>query len=187
MKLITFTLFSALTLGAGLAAQAQELPEVKAKATITGCTDPNITGVARLIERPSAEGVKLVDIRMKVNGLPDGQHAVHIHEVGQCQPCAAAGGHFDPGPNGNVVPDANHPFHSGDLINLDVKNGVGRLRTTSSRITLSPGPLSLFDVNGSSFIVHVNPDTYCPNGPTAGCAGGARAACGVIELAPDDE
>jgi Cu/Zn superoxide dismutase len=32
-------------------------------------------------------------------------------------------------------------------------------------------------------IIHVNPDTYCPQGPVAGCAGGARAACGVIEWA----
>jgi Cu/Zn superoxide dismutase len=40
--------------------------------------------------------------------------------------------------------------------------------------------LSLFDANGSAFIIHVNPDTYCPAGAVAGCAGGARAACGVI-------
>jgi Cu-Zn family superoxide dismutase len=33
-----------------------------------------------------------------VKGLPDGKHAVHIHEVGACEPCAAAGGHHDPGP-----------------------------------------------------------------------------------------
>jgi Cu-Zn family superoxide dismutase len=67
------------------------------------------------------------------------------------------------------------------LVNIDVKNGRGLLRTTTSRITLSPGPLSLFDADGSAFIIHVNPDTYCPNGEIAGCAGGARAACGVIE------
>lgn len=188
MKSITLTFVSALVLSAGLAAQAEdqdEMPTVAAVAKINGCTDPNITGTARLIERPSNEGVKLVDIKLKVKGLPDGLHAVHIHEVGQCQPCAAAGGHFDPGPNGNAAPDGNHPFHSGDLINLEVKNGRGTLRATTSRITLSPGPLSLFDQDGSAFIIHVNPDTYCPNGPVAGCAGGARAACGVIEHTTD--
>lgn len=188
MKSITLTFVSTLLLSAGLAAQAEdqdELPAVAAVAKINGCTDPNITGTARLIERPSKEGVKLVDVRLRVKGLPDGVHAVHIHEAGQCLPCAAAGGHFDPGPNGNASPDGNHPFHSGDLINLEVKNGRGKLRATTSRITLSPGPLSLFDQDGSAFIIHVNPDTYCPDGPVAGCAGGARAACGVIEHATD--
>ena len=54
------------------------------------------------------------------------------------------------------------------------------LRALTTRVTLSPGPLSLFDPNGSAFIVHVNEDTFCPNGEEAGCAGGGRAACGII-------
>ena len=132
-------------------------------------------------ERRSDEGIKLVDVSLFVRGLPDGDHAVHIHEVASCTPCGAAGGHFDPGPNGNSDPDANHPFHMGDLVNLEVRHGHGTLHTTTNRITLSPGPLSVFDANGSAFIIHVAPDTYCPNGPVAGCAGGARAACGIIE------
>ena len=193
MRPFALTIVSAAILSAGLPAQAQslsqeqdEIPAGRAVAKITGCTDPNITGSARLVERPSTEGVKLVDVRLKVKGLPDGAHAVHIHEVGACQPCAAAGGHFDPGPNSNSLPDGNHPFHSGDLVNLQVTNGRGLLHTTTSRITLSPGPLSVFDQDGSAFIIHVNPDTYCPNGPMAGCAGGARAACGVIQRMTDE-
>ena len=50
----------------------------------------------------------------------------------------------------------------------------------TSRVSLSDGPLSLFDEDGSAFIIHVQPDSYCPDGVVAGCAGGARAACGVI-------
>ena len=193
MRPFALTIVSAAILSTGLSAQAQSLSQeqddiaaVRAVAKITGCTDPNITGSARLVERPSTEGVKLVDVRLKVKGLPDGAHAVHIHEVGACQPCAAAGGHFDPGLNSNSSPDGNHPFHSGDLVNLQVTNGRGSLHTTTSRITLSPGPLSVFDQNGSAFIIHVNPDTYCPNGPVALCAGGARAACGVIQRVADE-
>ena len=38
----------------------------------------------------------------------------------------SAGGHFDPGPNGNTDPDANHPYHMGDLPNMEVDaNGNG--------------------------------------------------------------
>jgi Cu-Zn family superoxide dismutase len=72
---------------------------------------------------------------------------------------------------------------SGDLPNLVANAGVGLLHATTTRVTLSPGPLSLFDASGSAIIVHVNEDTYCPDGPDAGCAGGGRAACGIIEPA----
>jgi Cu-Zn family superoxide dismutase len=166
-----------------------EVRSVRAIAKISACdaaaTGP-ISGVARLIERPSSEGVKVVDISMRVRGLSDGKHAVHVHAVGLCAPCSMAGGHFDPGPSGNPSPDGNHPFHSGDLINIEAKRGHGAMRTTTSRITLSPGPLSVFDLDGSAIIIHAQPDTYCPGGEIAGCAGGARTACGKIELVSDE-
>lgn len=154
----------------------------KASAVIRGCTDDGIAGIARLRERPSDEGVKLVDVTFLVFGLTDGKHAVHIHQTAACEPCGAAGGHFDPGPASNTSPDGNHPFHSGDLINIESNDGFAFLHAVTSRVTLSDGPLSLFDEDGSSFIIHVNEDTYCPEGEVAGCAGGGRAACGIINL-----
>lgn len=189
MKAIALSVISAAMLGLSFAAHAgspdpDDVRPVRAVAKFVGCTDPNISGIGSLVEQPSDDGVKLVKIRLRVKGLTDGLHAVHIHEAGQCQPCSAAGGHFDPGPNTNPSPDGNHPYHLGDLVNMLVKGGVGRLTTSTTRVTLSPGPLSLFDVDGSAFIIHVNPDTYCPNGPVPGCAGGPRAACGIIEAAP---
>ena len=45
---------------------------------------------------------------------------------------------------------------------------------------VTPRPLSLFDKEGSAFIIHDREDTYCPDGDVAGCAGGTRAACGII-------
>lgn len=168
---------------------------LKATAEMKGCTDPAITGTATLLEQTTVEGVKEVTVEMKVKGLKDGKHAVHIHEVASCEPCAAAGGHHDPGPFGQSRPDSatddvpardiNHPYHMGDLINLEVKDGVGTMKHTTNRVTLSPGRLSLFDENGSSFIVHTAVDTYCDEESDLkkGCAGGARDACGVIKLA----
>jgi Cu-Zn family superoxide dismutase len=153
----------------------------RAVALIKGCEDPAGKGRFELIERPSLEGIKLVDVTLEVQGLSDGKHAVHIHEVGACTPCSEAKGHFDPGPAGKSSPDGNHPYHSGDLINVEVKGATGIMKTTTSRITLSAGPLSVFDKDGSSVIIHTDPDTYCPEGEIKGCAGGARAACGVIE------
>lgn len=159
-----------------------------ATAMINGCTDAGVVGTALLRERASAEGIKQVDVSITVRGLSDGKHAVHVHETGSCDPCGAAKGHHDPGPFGKTTPDApdfNHPFHGGDLVNLDVVNGIGTMHTTTNRFTLSPGRLSIFDEDGSAIIIHTQQDDYCDqeNELEPGCAGGARDACGVLKLA----
>lgn len=157
-----------------------------AQATIKGCTDPKISGMATLKEYETPEGVKLVGVNMEVSGLTDGTHAVHIHEAAACEPCSAAKGHHDPGPFGKSTPDApdyNHPFHMGDLINIHVEDGKGKMRTVTSRISLSDSRLSVFDEDGSSFIIHTQKDLYCDQNDelNPGCAGGPRDACGIIE------
>ena len=173
-----------------LPAQAARL---MATADIKGCTDAGISGTATLREEVTDEGIKEVTIQLKVEGLSDGKHAVHIHETGACEPCSAAKGHHDPGPFGQTRPDSagetvpatdiNHPYHMGDLINIEVKNGRGSMKHTTNRVTLSPGRLSLFDADGSSFIIHTNEDTYCDQESDLkkGCAGGPRDACGIIK------
>jgi len=181
---------------ATLCASAAAADGLRATAEIKGCTNPDIRGTATLVEQTTPEGIKEVTVEMKVSGLADGKHAVHIHEVAACEPCGAAGGHHDPGPFGQSRPDSatdevpakdiNHPYHMGDLINIEVKNGVGTMTHTTNRVTLSPGRLSIFDENGSSFIVHSAQDTYCDEETDLkkGCAGGARDACGIIKMAP---
>ncbi len=164
-----------------------------ATAEIKGCTDPAIHGTATLSEQVTPEGIKEVTVEMTVKGLSDGKHAVHIHEVGACEPCGAAKGHHDPGPFGQSRPDSagdeipakdiNHPYHMGDLINIESKDGIGAMKTTTNRVTLSPGVLSILDADGSAFIIHTNPDTYCDEESDLkkGCAGGSRDACGIIQ------
>ena len=184
--LVSFLIF---TLQPMLAEDEVDVPEkaigVKlAEAKIHSCENADErVGTLTLLERVSDEGLKLVDVELELwsDSIEPGKHAVHIHETANCTPCSAAKGHFDPGPNSNTSPDGNHPFHMGDLPNVEVdENNHGNLSTTTSRVTLSDGPLSIFDSDGSAVIVHVDPDTYCPEGEEAGCAGGARAACGVI-------
>jgi Cu-Zn family superoxide dismutase len=167
--------------------------KLTATADIKGCTDASISGSATLTEEMTNEGIKEVTIHLKVEGLSDGKHAVHIHETAACEPCGAAKGHHDPGPFGQTRPDSagdevpasdiNHPYHMGDLINIDVKNGKGSMMHTTNRVTLSPGRLTLFDADGSSFIIHTNEDTYCDQESDLkkGCAGGPRDACGLIK------
>jgi Cu-Zn family superoxide dismutase len=182
MKILRLTFaFAALLAVSGVAPTSAENIR-KARATLTSCADGSTVGSVSLIELPSSEGIKVVEVLASVRGLEPGKHAVHVHEVGACTPCAAAGSHLDLGPFGQNVPvTANHPYHSGDLVNLRVgSDGRGSLLTTSSRIALSPGNLSVFDEDGSAIIVHGLADQYCPDPTDPNCAGGPRVACGII-------
>ena len=170
---------------------------LRAKADIKGCTDRNIVGNATFVEQITDEGVKEVAIQINVTGLADGKHALHIHETGVCAPCSAAKGHHDPGPFGHPLPDTsseqvpatdvNHPFHMGDLVNVVVSNGQGYMKHVTSRITLSPGRLSIFDKDGSALLIHEYADTYCDQQAElkTGCSGGAPVACGIIKKVKD--
>jgi Cu-Zn family superoxide dismutase len=187
MKLLTGPVV-AVTLvltGAALIAQAPT-PAAKPAATTpmharAAIKGDGITGTADFAERSMGTG-KVVDITVTVSGLKPGMHGVHLHAVGKCEPeFTAAGGHFDPGPAGNMDPDANHPFHMGDIPNLQVgANGRGTMKVSTTRVTLSEGPLSLFDADGSAIIIHGNPDQGITGEPKSGVSGGPRVACGVI-------
>ena len=191
VRSVCFSLFATTALVCfALPAHATKLT---ASADIKGCTNAAISGSATLSEETTDEGIKQVTVHLKVEGLSDGKHAVHIHETGACEPCGAAKGHHDPGPFGQTRPDSaggevpasdiNHPYHMGDLINIEVKNGKGSMMHTTNRVTLSDGRLSILDEDGSAFIIHTNEDTYCDQESDLekGCAGGARDACGVIK------
>jgi superoxide dismutase, Cu-Zn family len=151
---------------------------VRAHAAIKG---EGITGTLTLVESQQGTG-KIVNLTLSVSGLKPGMHGVHLHAVGKCTPdFAAAGGHFDPGPASNPDPDANHPYHMGDIPQISVgANGKGTMKAATTRVTLSDGPLSLFDADGSAVIVHGNPDQGITGEPKSGVSGGPRVACGVI-------
>lgn len=140
-----------------------------------------ISGTAEFTESQQGTG-KLVTITVTVKGLKPGMHGVHLHAVGKCTPdFAAAGGHFDPGPAGNMDPDANHPYHMGDLPQLAATGPTAAMRVATTRVTLSDGPLSLFDADGSAIVIHGNPDQGITGESKSGVSGGPRVACGVIE------
>jgi Cu-Zn family superoxide dismutase len=152
----------------------------RAHATLAG---EGVSGTVEFVEMAYDTGNE-VEITLTAKGLKPGLHGVHLHAVGKCEPPAftAAGGHFDPGPAGNTDPDANHPFHMGDIPNLRVgADGSGTLQARTTRVTLSEGPLSLFDGDGSAVIVHGNPDQGTTGEPKSGVSGGPRVACGLIE------
>ena len=154
----------------------------RAQATLSG---PGISGTAQFVEYRSGTAA-WVQVTVTARGLTPGLHGVHLHAVGTCEPdFAAAGGHFDPGPAGNTDPDANHPFHMGDLPNLDVgASGEGTFTAATTRVTLSDGPLTVFDADGTAMIIHANPDQGITGAPKSGLSGGPRVACGVLKKQP---
>lgn len=151
---------------------------------------PDITGEAIFTEY-DIDGEKYVHVRLELHGTPEtlkpGKHAVHIHEKGdcECEGFKCAGGHFDPGPAGNTDPDANHGYHAGDLPSITVdENGHGELEAFSTRFTLSEGPVSVLHApEGTSLMIHANPDPHTPGETGSGHSGGPRLACGKIEAA----
>jgi Cu-Zn family superoxide dismutase len=163
---------------------------VRARATIAGPPGSGIEGEVTFVELKDNMPVPGVEIEARITGSVDrlapGLHGLHIHQNGKggcVPPFETAKGHFDPGPSGNPDPDINHPFHLGDIPNLVVDlSGVGVMKATTSRVTLSPGPLTLFDADGSVIIVHEKPDQGISGKAKSGVSGGPRIACGVIEL-----
>jgi Cu-Zn family superoxide dismutase len=182
MKSRVLAVAAAATMAVGVGAQAPR-PDATQK-TMTATAEikgKGITGTAQLTERAQGTGT-IVEIAIDVTGLTPGKHGVHLHAVGKCEPdFAAAGGHFDPGPASNTDPDANHPFHMGDIPNLEVgSDGKGTLKAVTTRVTLSAGPLSLFDADGTAIIIHGNEDKGVTGEPKSGVSGGPRVACGVL-------
>ncbi len=120
-----------------------------------------------------------VHVNVKVDGLSEGLHGIHLHAVGRCVVPAftSAGGHHNPlGAQHGLGEPAG--AHAGDLPNLEVNGaGRGRLDGVTDLATLSAGPLSLFDGDGSAIIIHAGPDDQVTD-PTGNS--GARIACGVI-------
>jgi Cu-Zn family superoxide dismutase len=140
----------------------------------------NSVGWVQLVE----DGRGLVHVNVHVEGMSPGKHGIHIHAIGSCSPTfAAAGPHYNPlgRQHGSLNPLG---AHAGDLPNLIVnEDGIGMLSATTSGVTLSAGPTTLFDDTpgavGSAFIIHMNEDdlfTDATNGNS-----GARIACAVIE------
>ena len=116
-----------------------------------------------------------VMITLAVEGLPPGDHGVHVHMTGRCDAPTfeTAGGHWNPA---NARHGLENPQgqHAGDMPNLSVgSDGRGTLE-----YRLEGGAFDgLFDDDGSAFVVHALADDQRtdPSGDS-----GDRIACGVF-------
>jgi superoxide dismutase, Cu-Zn family len=130
-------------------------------------------GTADLMQTPGGLLIKLA-----LQDIKPGQHAVHLHEVGRCDPpFTSAGAHFNPDhhKHGILVGEG----HAGDLPNLHIPDsGKLEVEFLTTKVTLEQGkPNSLLDQDGTSLVIHATSDDY--QSDPAGNSGD-RIACGVI-------
>ena len=126
--------------------------------------------------RQTSRGVLLtLDLRNATPGI----HALHLHDVGMCQPPSfeSAGPHVSPARREHGFLNPRGP-HEGDLPNITVPSTRAlSLEYLITDVTLDAGSRSLLDGNGSAIVIHAGKDDYTSN--PAGKAGD-RLACGPI-------
>jgi Cu-Zn family superoxide dismutase len=142
----------------------------------------NAIGKVQFDER--GNGVRLRLTLNNADVVQPGTHGLHFHAIGRCDgpDFTSAGGHFNPhgAQHGHDNPQG---AHAGDLPNLSVDNrtrsrdGSYSFTAVTHTITLSPGPASIFDADGTALVIHANPDDEVtdPSGNS-----GPRLACATI-------
>ncbi len=189
-KTYTRTAFTIALAGLGMAAlvsapHAQTAP--KAASAVVADASGVVVGVAHFLE---VAGGTRITLRV-LKGLTPGKHGVHVHSKSSCADApdattganvkfGGAGTHLDPletkkhGGPANTEKEA----HAGDIPNIEIQtSGRGTLEFTTTKLTVSDGPLSL---KSGSIVIHANEDKYTNDPPLGGS--GPRLACGVVRL-----
>lgn len=143
-------------------------------ATLEGRSGSNLSGEAMFMEADGGD----VSFTLRVQNAPAGEHAVHIHENGDCSApdASSAGGHWNPTSESHGK-RGEDSFHAGDIANLEVgADGIGSLSMTVAGWSLDETGSE--SVLGKALVVHFGADDFRsqPDG-----AAGERIGCGVIE------
>ena len=119
-----------------------------------------------------------IHLKANIEGLSYGEHAIHIHEFGDCSSDdgKSAGGHWNPTQQDHGQWDHNH-FHLGDIGNIFADStGKGEI-SLSTKLWCLDCKDSVKNIIGKSIIIHHGADDFIsqPSG-----AAGKRIGCGEI-------
>jgi len=152
--------------------------ELTAKAVLASTGGGSaVEGTAVFVEKGDET---TVTVTITAGGGAPGEHGLHIHEKGSCDPVdggpgLAAGGHWNPVDAGHGYPSAT-PHHLGDLGNITIDaEGKGTVVVKSKDFYVHDGPNS---VVGHTVIYHAQKDDGVSQ-PVGNA--GARPGCGVIQ------
>jgi Cu-Zn family superoxide dismutase len=165
------------TIGGGLAASAQDSADPSGSSVegmrISPLIDAAGNEVGLVAFGNDGEGVGGT---IMVRGLVPGEHGIHLHAAGSCDPAGekpfdSAGPHFNPD-------EQMHGSHAGDIGNIIAdENGDAVFLLGSGTWTLDDGMHGLADADGTALVIHETVDDLVtdPSGNS-----GARIACAVL-------
>ena len=124
----------------------------------------------------TAQGIALAG---RLTGLAPGEHAIHLHTTGRCEPpFESAGGHWNPANRAHGTANPQGP-HAGDAPNVTVAADSSVAVQVATPSGTLRGATPLLDGDGAAVVIHAGPDDYRtdPSGSS-----GDRVACGVVSI-----
>lgn len=149
--------------------------QMTARAELSSASGSEATGEATFTDLGEGE----VTFKLTIENATPGEHAVHLHENGDCSApdASSAGGHWNPAGVDHGKRPVDMQFHAGDIDNLVVgEDGKGELTMTVTGWSI--GGSDSTNIINKAVIVHAQADDF--KSQPAGAAG-KRIACGVIK------
>jgi Cu-Zn family superoxide dismutase len=156
------------------ATEEVEVTKSEAMAVISPASESKMKGSANFADN----GDGTVTLNVMVSSATPGEHALHLHQNGDCSApdATSAGGHWNPADTEHGKRMDGMAFHAGDIDNLTVgEDSTGTLEMIVKG--WSVGGSDSTNVIGRAIIIHALADDFesQPSG-----AAGTRVACGVV-------